>query len=276
MRKLLILLPALILIAGCSTQNTPAIDNSKPIVALDNPVTQPAAIANPAAENCVKLGGKSEIKTQADGSQSGLCTLPSGQVCDEWALMRGECPIKTNSDNNQTIMNNASSTKEDLVKKYSQAVLKTNFGDIKVKFYGADSPITVNNFLTLAKKGFYDGTKFHRVIKDFMIQGGDPNSKDDDWSNDGTGGPGYAFNDEFNSHKLVKGSLAMANAGPDTNGSQFFIVTAAATPWLDGKHTNFGEVVSGMDVVDKIQNVATNQNDHPTKDVIIKSIELVE
>ena len=109
-----------------------------------------------------------------------------------------------------------------------------------------------------------------------MIQGGDPNSKDDDWSNDGIGGPGYKFEDEFNNHKLVAGSLAMANAGPNTNGSQFFIVTAKETPWLDGKHTNFGYVVDGMDVVKKIEALPTNQNDHPTTDATIESIELVK
>lgn len=173
---------------------------------------------------------------------------------------------------------------EDLVSKYDQALIKTNLGDIKVKFYNDDSPKTVNNFLSLAKEGFYNGTKFHRVIKDFMIQGGDPNSKDDDWSNDGTGGPGYKFEDEFNENKLVRGSLAMANSGPDTNGSQFFIVTAEATPWLDGVknatqhtgHTNFGYVTEGMDVVDKIEQVDKSANDHPTADVTIGSIELIE
>jgi len=170
----------------------------------------------------------------------------------------------------------SNATLEDLAREYSGAVLKTNFGDIKIKFYAAESPVTVNNFLNLAKKGFYDGTKFHRVIKDFMIQGGDPNSKDDDWSNDGLGGPGYKFQDEFNNHKLVRGSLAMANAGPNTNGSQFFIVTVAATPWLDGRHTNFGEVAEGLDVVDKIEQVNVNENDHPTEDVIVKSVELLK
>ncbi len=152
--------------------------------------------------------------------------------------------------------------------------MKTSLGDITVKFYNEDAPVTVNNFLNLAKAGFYDGTRFHRVIKDFMIQGGDPNSKDDDWSNDGRGGPGYTFKDEINGHKLVRGSLAMANAGPDTNGSQFFIVTAAATPWLDGRHTNFGEVVAGMDVVSKIEDVQVNENDHPLENVTIESIDL--
>jgi cyclophilin family peptidyl-prolyl cis-trans isomerase len=128
--------------------------------------------------------------------------------------------------------------------------------------------------MSLAEKGFYNGTKFHRVIKGFMIQGGDPNSKNDDWSTHGFGGPGYNFKDEFNSHKLVKGSLAMANSGPNTNGSQFFIVTADSTPWLDGKHTNFGEVVEGMDIVLKIEAVKVNENDHPIEDVIVNNIEL--
>jgi len=154
------------------------------------------------------------------------------------------------------------------------AVIKTNQGDIKVELYAKDSPKTVKNFTDLAKKGFYNETKFHRVIKDFMIQGGDPNSKDDDWSNDGMGGPGYKFDDEFNTHKLVKGSLAMANSGPNTNGSQFFIVTAAATPWLDGKHTNFGQVIEGLDIVAKIENAKANGNDHPLEDMTVKSIEI--
>jgi len=164
----------------------------------------------------------------------------------------------------------------DLLSQYNGAIIKTNYGDIKIKFYNADSPLTVNNFLNLAKKGFYDGTKFHRVIKDFMIQGGDPNSKDDNWADDGTGGPGYKFKDEINSHKLVRGSIAMANSGPNTNGSQFFIVTKESTPWLDGSYNNFGEVVEGMNVVDKIETVRTNKNDHPLSDIIIKSIELIK
>jgi cyclophilin family peptidyl-prolyl cis-trans isomerase len=109
-----------------------------------------------------------------------------------------------------------------------------------------------------------------------MVQGGDPNSKDDDWDNDGRGGPGYRFGDEFNSHPLVRGSLAMANSGPNTNGSQFFIVTTEATPWLDGKHTNFGKVVKGLDVVDKLEGLPVNENDHPTSEAAIKGIELVK
>lgn len=164
----------------------------------------------------------------------------------------------------------------DLASIYSKAILHTNYGDITLAFYPIESPKTVNNFLNLAKEGFYDTVKFHRVIKGFMIQGGDPNSKDDDWSNDGYGGPGYKFEDEINSHKLVRGSLAMANSGPDTNGSQFFIVTAESTPYLDGGYTNFGYVVSGMDAVDKIENLPTNDKDHPTDDAIINSVELVK
>jgi len=164
---------------------------------------------------------------------------------------------------------------ENLTAQFNGALIKTNFGDIKVKFYVQESPVTVNNFLNLAQKGFYNGTKFHRVIKDFMIQGGDPNSKDDDWSNDGTGGPGYQFQDEMNNHKLVKGSLAMANSGSNTNGSQFFIVTAEATSWLDGKHTNFGHVIEGMDVVDKIEAIEVNENSHPLGDVVVENITLL-
>ena len=159
--------------------------------------------------------------------------------------------------------------------KKNEAVLTTNYGKIKIRFYNNDSPITVNNFLKLAAEGFYDGTKFHRVISGFMIQGGDPNSKDGNWTDDGIGGAGYKFNDEFNDHKLIRGSVAMANSGPNTNSSQFFIVIGNSTPWLDGKHTNFGEVVEGMDVVDKIEKVKTNENNHPIEDVFIEKIELL-
>jgi cyclophilin family peptidyl-prolyl cis-trans isomerase len=181
-----------------------------------------------------------------------------------------------NQKNNQIDNTLDENNNMDYIKKYSEAVLNTSLGEVKIKFYDEDSPKTVNNFLKLASEGFYDGTKFHRVIPDFMIQGGDPNSKDDDWSNDGVGGPGYTFADEFNTHKLVRGSVAMANSGPNTNGSQFFIVTAKSTPWLDGKHTNFGEIIMGMEVVDQIERVKRNENNHPIQDVIIKSISLIE
>jgi len=159
--------------------------------------------------------------------------------------------------------------------KISTATFKTSLGRFGVKFYRQDAPKTVANFIKLAKSGFYDATSFHRVIKNFMIQGGDPLSKDaSQKSRWGTGGPGYRFDDEFNNHKLVRGSLAMANSGPNTNGSQFFIVTAEAVPWLDGKHTNFGEIVSSLDIVLKIGNVKTGEADRPMDDIIIEKIEL--
>lgn len=153
------------------------------------------------------------------------------------------------------------------------AVFKTSLGDIELALFPDKAPKTVANFVELAGKGFYNDTKFHRIIKDFMIQGGDPLSKDDSqqarW---GTGGPGYQFEDEINDQKLVKGMLAMANAGPGTNGSQFFIVTAQATPWLDGHHTVFGKVVKGMDIVNKIGVVATGAGDVPKAPVVIKEV----
>ena len=159
-----------------------------------------------------------------------------------------------------------------LLKDYKSAIIKTNMGDITVEFFNDDAPITINNFMYLAQQGFYNNTLWHRVIKDFMIQGGDPLSKESDISKHGTGGPNYRFKDEINDHKLIKGSLAMANAGPGTNGSQFFIVTAESTPWLDGKHTNFGKVIVGMDIVNKINNVATGAADHPIDDIIVQEI----
>lgn len=188
-------------------------------------------------------------------------------------IMRGDSASKSSASSE--IKKEQMNTKNNDIK---YVTLKTNFGDVKLELFYKDAPLTVGNFIKLSTSGFYDGVKFHRVIKGFMIQGGDPNSKDDDWSNDGTGGPGYSFKDEINSHKLVKGVLAMANAGPNTNGSQFFIVTAESTPWLDGRHTAFGKVVSGMDVVDKIENVATDKSrgDHPIKDVVIKSVVVEE
>ncbi len=149
----------------------------------------------------------------------------------------------------------------------SQATLHTNHGAIEVELFDADAPKTVENFRKLAGDGFYDGLIFHRVIKDFMIQGGCPQGT-------GTGGPGYQFEDEFNDHKVERGALAMANAGPNTNGSQFFIVTAEATPWLDGKHTVFGQVTEGMDVVDKIAELPRDANDKPRESATIERVEL--
>ncbi len=149
------------------------------------------------------------------------------------------------------------------------ANFETTEGNFSIRLYPKEAPKTVNNFVVLSRDGFYDGLTFHRVIKDFMIQGGDP-------SGDGTGGPGYKFEDEINSHKLVRGTLAMANSGEDTNGSQFFIVTAEKTEWLDGKHTAFGEVTEGLENVMKIQSVETGENDKPTTPITINKITISE
>jgi peptidyl-prolyl cis-trans isomerase B (cyclophilin B) len=149
----------------------------------------------------------------------------------------------------------------------SQATLQTSAGPIVVEFHDEDAPKTVENFRKLAGDGFYDDLVFHRVIPDFMIQGGCPEGT-------GRGGPGYTFEDEFNDHKIVRGALAMANAGPDTNGSQFFIVTTEAASWLDGKHTVFGAVVDGMDAVDAIEGTETDASDKPVEPQKIERVEL--
>jgi cyclophilin family peptidyl-prolyl cis-trans isomerase len=149
----------------------------------------------------------------------------------------------------------------------STATLHTTHGAIALELFDEDAPQTVENFRKLSADGFYDGLIFHRVIPDFMIQGGCPEGT-------GTGGPGYAFEDEINQHKIVRGTLAMANAGPNTNGSQFFIVTADATPWLDGKHTAFGQVTEGMDAVDAIEGVETGSGDRPLDPPAIEKVEL--
>jgi cyclophilin family peptidyl-prolyl cis-trans isomerase len=147
------------------------------------------------------------------------------------------------------------------------ATMHTSEGDIQLELFEEDAPKTVGNFAKLAGEGFYDGLIFHRVIPDFMIQGGCPQGT-------GTGGPGYTFEDEFNDHKVVRGALAMANAGPNTNGSQFFIVTTESAPWLDGKHTVFGRVTGGQDVVDRISEVDRDGRDKPTTDVVLERVAL--
>src|SRR5215217_1363513 len=149
----------------------------------------------------------------------------------------------------------------------SQMTMNTNHGPIVFELFDEDAPKTVANFRELAEKGFYDGLGFHRIIRDFMIQGGCPEGT-------GTGGPGYTFEDEINQHKIVRGALAMANAGPDTNGSQFFIVTTDAAPWLDGKHTVFGRVAEGMEAVDSIEAADTGSGDRPSDPQVIERVEL--
>ena len=149
----------------------------------------------------------------------------------------------------------------------TMATMRTSEGPIQLELFEEDAPQTVGNFKKLAQDGFYDGVIFHRVIKDFMVQGGDPTGT-------GSGGPGYTFDDEINQHRVVRGALAMANAGPNTNGSQFFIVTTDEAPWLDGKHTVFGRVVEGMDVVDRIEGARTGPGDRPVDDIKIEGVDL--
>jgi cyclophilin family peptidyl-prolyl cis-trans isomerase len=151
----------------------------------------------------------------------------------------------------------------------SAATLHTNHGAIEVELFDDEAPKTVENFRKLAGDGFYDGVVFHRVIPDFMIQGGDPTGT-------GMGGPGYTFEDEFNDRKVERGALAMANAGPNTNGSQFFIVTTPAAPWLDGKHTVFGRVTGDMGAVDTIEKLDTDANDKPREPAVIERVELAD
>jgi cyclophilin family peptidyl-prolyl cis-trans isomerase len=151
----------------------------------------------------------------------------------------------------------------------SQATMHTNHGPIQIELFDEDAPKTVENFRKLAGDGFYDGLSFHRIIPEFMIQGGCPLGT-------GTGGPGYTFEDEINDHKVERGALAMANAGPNTNGSQFFIVTVSEAPWLDGKHTVFGRVTSGMDVVDAMEAVPTDRRDRPQEAVTIERLEVAD
>jgi peptidyl-prolyl cis-trans isomerase B (cyclophilin B) len=149
----------------------------------------------------------------------------------------------------------------------SKATMHTNHGPIELELFEDDAPKTVENFVKLSSDGYYDGLIFHRVIRDFMIQGGCPQGT-------GTGGPGYEFEDEFNHNKIVRGALAMANRGPNTNGSQFFIVTTDAAPWLDGKHTVFGQVASGMEAVDAIEGLETGAGDRPVEDAKIERVEV--
>jgi peptidyl-prolyl cis-trans isomerase B (cyclophilin B) len=151
----------------------------------------------------------------------------------------------------------------------SQATMHTNHGPIVIELFEGEAPKTVENFLKLSRDGYYDGLTFHRIIPEFMIQGGCPQGT-------GTGGPGYEFEDEFNEHKVERGALAMANRGPNTNGSQFFIVTTEAAPWLDGKHTVFGKVGAGMEAVQAIEGVETGAGDQPVEPVVIERVEVHE
>ncbi len=192
------------------------------------------------------------------------CADPRAQSDQRTAAEKAKYPI---TEKEQQPSDNTAEKETIFMKK---AIIKTNMGSITISLYDDKTPVTVENFIKLSKDGFYDNTIFHRVIKDFMIQGGDPKG-------DGTGGPGYAIVDEFDSSLTFSksGLLAMANSGPGTGGSQFFI-TVAETPWLNNKHTIFGEVTEGYDLVEKISNVEVGQGDRPADTIKIESIEIVE
>ena len=170
--------------------------------------------------------------------------------------------------------NNEIKTIKVMAEQKQVVTLETSLGNIELTLYPEKAPKTVENFVKLAGSGFYENTKFHRVIKGFMIQGGDPYTKGEDTSVYGTGGPGYKFADEPNDLPMVAGMIAMANSGRDTNGSQFFIITASSTPWLVGHHTVFGKVTAGMDVVTKIENTKTGVNDLPVTPVIVNKVDV--
>jgi cyclophilin family peptidyl-prolyl cis-trans isomerase len=239
-------------LSACGTQNNS--DN------LNGTDVSPEATNNVSVESPV-VPIVSEIKTTQSENTSTITTT-------------------TTTTNSKEDLTRVVSGQKDLLKDYTKAIIKTSEGDIIIKFY-PEAPITVNNFMNLAQKGFYDGTKFHRIMEAFMIQGGDPLTKNTDASVYGTGGPGYAFKNEDSGHKLVAGNIAMANAGMNTNGSQFFIVTATSTPFLDGGYTNFGEVLSGMSVVRKIEASKVTQSPSgemsvPVDYVTVKSVQIIK
>lgn len=220
--------------------------------------------------------------TDPGGNISGMVNLKekARQDVNNAVNKRNEEINNTLNENGMGSTLKAPEANPEILDKYSAAMIKTSFGDIKVKLNNSQTPLAVTNFLKLAKVGFYNGTKFHRVIKGFMIQGGDPLSKDADTKNAwGTGGPGYKFADELTgSEKYPQGTLAMANSGPNTNGSQFFIITADPSYPLPPNYTVFGQVVSGLDAALKIEKVKTTgaPTDRPLEDVSITSIEPLE
>lgn len=232
------------------------------------PVDKPQALEkNPVSEEVQQQNQESDVKTEAN------------------AKTELNNNAKTELNNNEKQMENKIEVQnEDLAKTYEGVLMKTNMGDIEIKLYSEESPVTVNNFLNLAKKDFYDGVKFHRVIKNFMVQAGDPLSKDDSMINRwGTGGPGYAIEDEYIvGLSNTRGTISMANSGPNTGGSQFFInvVNNSGLDWdkepKTSKHPVFGEVVVGMDIVDKIATVETVSGNKPAEPIIIEDIVLLE
>lgn len=220
---------------------------SKPDTAKDNLASQQEGL----------LGENKENQPDANANQP---TVPQEKInLDEYGKQPDIEPKKYSQYPEITIS----------PEKYYFATLKTAYGDVKLELFPKEAALAVNNFVFLARQGFYNGLTFHRVIKDFMVQAGDPQG-------DGTGGPGYQFNDEITNRKLIRGSLAMANSGPNTNGSQFFIVTGEATPWLDAKHTNFGQVIAGMDAVMAIGSIETDAFDKPKQPIVIQEVLIEE
>ena len=294
MKKFLIsitLLAAILTLSGCSQE--PAAETLQSKKAGDYSYLSRAFGESPtnssnATTNNQQVGQQTPSTTPRERAQPATPHTPSPtpQVAGDQTSAESAAPAEnepapadaTSTAKNPSVEKDTYQKEDDLsfIKKYDGAVLKTSEGSIIIHFYNDDAPKTVNNFFKLAANDFYDGIRFHRVIKGFVIQAGDPNSKDDNWADDGQGGPGYTFDDEINSRKLVEGSVAMANSGPNTNGSQFFIVTAKSTPLLDGKYTNFGEVTDGMDIVRKIEKVDTDANDHPKENIEIKHIDFIK
>lgn len=276
MMKYISLVSGAMLLVGCASVATPRVPDTEALgVASQQRVESAppdAAAIGKAMEEAQKPWKKKKDES-GDAQQSAPAQQAAQGAAQASAQQSAqEMPAQQNSHlpNTQPMHTTFDRTRaQELAQRYTGAVLHTTKGDITVELYGADAPLSVGNFIMLAQDGFYNNLTFHRVIEGFMIQGGDPTGT-------GTGGPGYQFEDEINDHKVVRGALAMANAGPDTNGSQFFIVTAEATPWLDGKHTVFGRVTQGMDVVDAIAAVPTDERDTPLQDVVITGIDLTE
>jgi len=259
--KIILLSLTVLLLAGCGQQEEVKKDT------ISNPISNPGEYTKDMVD--LNKDMQNNIKQATD--------LENQKIAE---AMNDNDQGKTDDKNLNNNVNKTMDTKVDYAKQYSQAVIKTSLGDITVKLNGSTTPNTVNNFLKLASEKFYAGTKFHRVIKGFMIQGGDPNSKNANVNTWGMGDPGYKFADELTGQeKYLQGTLAMANSGPNTNGSQFFIVTASPSVALPPSYTVFGQVVSGMDVALKIENVKTvspGQVDRPVEDVVIEGIELVK
>jgi cyclophilin family peptidyl-prolyl cis-trans isomerase len=248
---LLVLLASVIVISGCGNKEADKTDENK----IPNPIEDPGGYV----PGMVGLEEKAKQDIQS-------ATNKENERLNN-ALNENDMETKLTPPN----------ANAPILKKYTAASIKTSLGDIKVKLYNTETPMTAANFLTLAQNKFYDGTKFHRVIKGFMIQGGDPNSKTANTSTWGMGGPGYKFNDELKgTEKYPQGTLAMANSGPNTNGSQFFIVTASPAATLPPSYTVFGQVTEGLDVALKIENVKTTTSDRPVENVEIKSVEVLE